>query len=118
MGSWGFFNVRPYCHAAPQSVQAGGEKEGTGSGSTASGAESSLGLHFLLAEWGRILCEGVRVRARCGEAVGALVNQGKGGAEAPFSLSTCLQSSPAWRPWWSTTLGRSAASSAPSTWAA
>ena len=35
----------------------------------------------------------------------------------PFRPSTCLPSLPAWRPWWSTMLEPSAASSAPWTWA-
>ncbi|XP_073089438.1 SH2 domain-containing protein 5 isoform X1 [Manis javanica] len=55
---------------------------------------------------------------RCGHSAAWSPTTSSATTWAATAWSTCWLSSPAWRPWWSTTLGRSAAYSAPSTWAA
>lgn len=101
----------PYFHAECLSpVQVGRrEREGTGVCFCCEQDSVLSGLEYPPPSWGRILCEG------------AVVWKGELELKSLPLLaptSTCRLSSPAWRPWWSITLGRSAASSAPSTWAA
>nr|XP_019567736.1 PREDICTED: SH2 domain-containing protein 5 isoform X3 [Rhinolophus sinicus] len=55
---------------------------------------------------------------RCGHSAVWCRTKSSGTSWVATAWSTCQPSSPAWRLWWSTMLGLSAASSAPSTWAA